>query len=72
MLHIVDVALSLDLNEFGELYEDDDDKFAAITIIPDDHITSWEEKVTGRYYILNFLYNGTDLTHWSMYFHICI
>ena len=69
MLHIVDVALSLDLNEFGELYKDDD-KFSVI--IPDDHITNREEKDTGRYYIQNFLYNGTDLIHCSMYFHICI
>ena len=66
MLHIVDVALLLDLNEFGELYEDDDDKFS------DDHITSWEEKDTGRYYIQNFLYNGTGLIHRSVYFYVCI
>ena len=72
MLHIIDVAPLSDLNEFGELYEYDDDKFAAITIIPDDHITSWEEKDTGRYYIQIFLYNRTDLIHCSVYFYICI
>ena len=48
MLHIVDVALLSYLYEFGELYEDDDDKFAVITIIPDDHVSSWKEKDTGR------------------------
>ena len=72
MLHIVDVALLSYLYEFGELYEDDDDKFAVITIIPDDHVSSWKEKDTGRYYIQNFLYNITGLIHCSMYFYICI